>query len=253
MQQTPFITRIYRLFRIIIHTIAGLFLAAVVLPFVNSKVKSSLIKRWCAGLLKAFNIHLKLFGQLPLTTSQGFMLVANHVSWIDIHALNSLIALRFISKDDVKSWPIFGYLAIKVNTLFIDRAKLHEASKIVDICAESLIKNDNLCFFPEGTTSDGRQVLPFKSSLLQAAINANACIYPIAIRYLNEDGSINTQMAYAGETTMLQSVVSIINIKSPKVELHFLAPINSAGQNRRQLTQFAFDVIVAKLAKTNLT
>ncbi|CAN4267255.1 PlsC 1-acyl-sn-glycerol-3-phosphate acyltransferase [Methylophilaceae bacterium] len=176
------------------------------------------------------------------------MFVANHISWSDIHALNSKIALRFIAKAEIRSWPIFGYLVAKANTLFIDRSKKQEAAKIVNITAASLIAGDNLCFFPEGTTTDGKQVLPFKSSVLQAAISANSVIWPVAIRYVNKDGSINTNMAYAGETVLIESMLEVIKQKNALVELHFLSPIKTSGKDRHDLTQAAYDAIVAKLA-----
>ena len=248
-------TRIYRISRILIHTTTGLTIAAVVLPFIQKSTKLSLIKWWCGGLLRAFNIKVITFGDLPAADIQGVMFVANHISWSDIHALNSLIPLRFIAKSDIKNWPIFGYLVQKADTLFIDRNKRHDAGRIVDITAESLIAGDNLCFFPEGTTTDGTgmnglegaRVLPFKSSVLQAAIDANTQVWPVAIKYVNTDGSINTAMAYAGETTLIASMQQVIMQKNPVVELHFLTPLATEGQNRRDITQTAYDAIVAKL------
>ncbi len=247
------LTRSYRISRIVIHTFIGLAIAAIVLPMLNKLHKLAIIKWWCGGLLRAFHIKVSVFGTLPPTNTQGVMFVANHVSWSDIHALNSLIPLRFIAKSDIKSWPIFGYLVTQVNTLFIDRNKRQDAGRIVQITAESLIAGDNLCFFPEGTTSDGsgtegRHVLPFKSSVLQAAIDANTQIWPVALQYVNADGSINTEMAYAGDTSLIDSMSRIINQKNALVELHFLAPIQAADYDRRGLTAAAYQAISAKLA-----
>lgn len=214
----------------------------------NKASKQSLIKWWCGGLVRAFHIKVIISGNLPPTSTHGAMFVANHISWADIHALNSQIALRFIAKADIKGWPVFGYLAQKADALFIDRGKRQIAGEIVGITSASLAEGDNLCFFPEGTTTDGKQVLAFKSSVLQAAINANTTVWPVAIRYINLDGSINTEMAYAGETGLIESMLQIIKQKNARVELHFLSPIHAYAQNRRDLTQQAYDAIVAKLA-----
>lgn len=214
----------------------------------NKASKQSLIKWWCGGLVRAFHIKVTISGNLPPTSTRGAMFVANHISWADIHALNSQIALRFIAKAEIKNWPIFGYLAQKADALFIDRGKRQVAGEIVGITSASLAEGDNLCFFPEGTTTDGKQVLAFKSSVLQAAINANTTVWPVAIRYVNLDGSINTEMAYAGETGLMESMLQIIKQKNALVELHFLPPIHASTQNRRDLTQQAYDAIVAKLA-----
>jgi 1-acyl-sn-glycerol-3-phosphate acyltransferase len=181
------------------------------------------------------------------------MFVANHISWVDIHALNSLIPLRFIAKSDIKNWPVFGYLVQKADTLFIDRNKRQEAGRIVEITAESLKSGDNLCFFPEGTTSDGTglegaRVLAFKGSVLQAAIDANTHVWPVAIHYPAANGGINTEIAYAGETTLIESMRNILQQAEPIVTLHFLQAINASDQNRRDLTQTAYDAISTKLA-----
>lgn len=214
----------------------------------SNESKKSLIKWWCSGLLRAFHIKVKTFGTLPPASTKGVMFVANHVSWADIHALNSQIASRFIAKAEIRNWPVFGYLASKANPLFIDRSKRQVAAKLVETTAESLVDGDNLCFFPEGTTTDGTHVLAFKSSVLQAAINAKTIIWPVAIRYVNLDGSINTAMAYAGETGLVESMQRIIRQKNAVVELHFLTPMNASNQNRRDLTQQSYDVIMTKLA-----
>ena len=243
------LTRLYRTARIFLHTIIGLIVASVVLPLVNIQQKRSIIKWWCGGLLRSFHIRVRTFGSLPPVNTQGVMFVANHVSWADIHALNSLIPLRFVAKSDIQHWPIFGYLVRKTNnTLFIDRSKRQQAGRIVDTVSDSLKAGDNLCYFPEGTTSEGTHILPFKSSVLQAAINANTQIWPVAIKYVNTDGSINTEMAYAGETSMIDSMKMVIAQKNAIVELHFLPPIQAAGNDRRALTDAAFQVIRAKLA-----
>jgi 1-acyl-sn-glycerol-3-phosphate acyltransferase len=250
LQQNHFLTRYYRISRILIHTLLGLMLAALVLPIISKATSLKLIKWWCGGLLRAFNIKVLCHGQVPAANTNSVMFVANHISWSDIHALNSIIPLRFIAKSDIKSWPVFGYLVRKSNTIFVDLTK------------DSLSAGDNVCFFPEGTTTDGTgagghgistnalqglPVLAFKSSVLQAAIDANARIWPVAIRYSLSDGSINKQMAYAGETTIVESMQRVLKQKNPTVNLHFLTPIATHGQNRRDITKTAYDAIVAKL------
>ena len=180
------------------------------------------------------------------------MFVANHISWTDIHALNSIVTLRFIAKSEIRNWPVFGYLTSKANALFIDRGKRQDAARIVNMAALCLEAGDNLCFFPEGTTTDGTEIKRFKSSLIQAAIQANATIRPVAIRYPTPNGSANLGVAYAGETTMRESMLQILSQKHPVVELHFLAPIIIAelaeqDKDRRVLTQHVEYLIRTKL------
>lgn len=218
-------------------------LASAALPVASPPLKARLIKWWCGHLLAAFNFRVISQGHVPLDDAslRTTMFIANHISWTDIQALNSIVTLRFIAKSEITSWPVFGYLATKTNALFIDRSKRHDAARIVNTAKLSLEAGDNLCFFPEGTTTDGTEIKPFKSSLVQAAIQANATIRPVAIRYPGPNGSINTGVAYAGETTLLESIRQLLSQKHPVVELHFLAPIPIAeltdeDKDRRVLT-----------------
>jgi 1-acyl-sn-glycerol-3-phosphate acyltransferase len=247
LQQTPYLTRIYRVVRIIIHIMTGIGITALVLPFSSKAWRLTLTRWWCKTLLNCFNIKVITFGELPDASTSGHMFVANHISWVDIHSINSIIPLRFIAKIEVESWPIFGYLVSKSGTLFINRNIRKDAARIIEITTSSLLNEDNVCFFPEGTTTDGSQILPFKSSIIQAAINANAKIWPVAIYYPLTNGTPNTLMAYAGETTMAQSMSRILNLKQPIVHLHFLTPISCQGQTRQSATKLAFDAITAKL------
>lgn len=251
---TSKLTRYYRISRVTVHTLVAVLAVSAVFPIASKRVKSSLIKWWCKRLLAVLNMRITTHGHPPLPNSnmRSTMVVANHISWTDIHALNSIEPLRFIAKSEISHWPVFGYLAKKANVLFIDRNKRHDAARIVHQTAKSLTEGDNLCLFPEGTTTDGTRVMPFKSSIIQAAIHANAIIHPVAIRYPATNGGINTHIAYAGDTTMKESMQQLLMQKNPTVELHFLAPIDLAKMDeafldRRKLTQHIEQLIKAKL------
>lgn len=250
---THIIIRYFRVCRIVAHTLLGLSIAAALFPLTTNQFKARLIKWWCGRLLDAFNMRVVCFGHVPAKNMpiSKTMFVANHISWSDIHALNGLIPLRFIAKSEIKNWPIFGYLVSKANTLFIDRNKRQDAKRTIEIAHTSLQSGDNLCFFPEGTTTDGTEIKLFKSSLIQAAILANATVWPVAIRYPNADGSANTAVAYAGETTLVESMQQILLQQQPVIELHFLEPMSPADyatMDRRELTVHIEGLIRRKLA-----
>ena len=241
--RTSRLTRYFRISRIILHTLLGMAVAALAFPLSSKLFKLRLIKWWCKYLLEILNIRLVSHGHLPppYQTASNIMFVANHISWIDIHALNSIIPTRFIAKSDIQSWPVFGYLAKKSNVLFISREKRQDAARIVHATNHSLLDGDTLCLFPEGTTTDGTEIKPFKSSIIQGAIHANAVIWPIAFRYPLKDGNVNTAIAYAGETTLIESIQLVLQQKEIVVELHFLAPIATSeltaiDKDRRKLT-----------------
>lgn len=227
-----------------LHTLLGVLLAALLLPILNDHARPRLIRWWCKHLLGCFNIEVRTYGQLPDATTQRTMFVANHISWADIHAINSIIPVRFIAKMEIKDWPIFGYLVKKSGTLFINRTLRKDAARIVHMTAETLTQDENVCFFPEGTTSEGHHVLSFKSSIVQAAITAEASVWPIAIYYPTPDKQPNISMAYAGDTSMIDSMLAIFSIRQPVVELHFLTPMSSAQHTRQSITQLAYAAIV---------
>ena len=204
-------------------------------------------------MIAAFNIRVVRSGYIPATDAnlQNVMFVANHISWADIHALNSVKPMKFIAKAEIKDWPIFGYLA-KSNALFIDRAKRQEAANTVKLLTDSLKSGSTVCLFPEGTTTLGDEVKPFKSSLLQAAIQAESTLYPVAIYYPHPDGGSNTKMAYAGDITLTESMQNVLSQRAPIVELRFLAPIQistlpAEKKDRRVLTANVQALITAAL------
>ncbi len=239
--------RVIRIIRIIIHTLYGGFLGLVIMPSATARQRNWIVSHWSRSLLNILNIEVSRQGELPRHDLVNTMFVGNHISWIDIHALNSVRAVRFIAKADLKGWPIFGWLAKKCNTLFIEREQKKDAVRVIEEATASLKRGDCLCYFPEGTTTDGSRLLPFKGSLMQAPINASASIWPFAIYYPKHDGSPNTDMAFAGQTTLIASIWQIVSLNNPKVLLTFLPQISPHGHERRGLTLTARHEIASHL------
>lgn len=243
IHNTSRFTRYFRIGRVATHILLGITTVSMAFPFTSAASRLKITQWWHQRLLAALNLQISTHGHVPSPNQaiSGTMVVANHISWLDIHALNSVVPLRFIAKSEIRHWPIFGYLAQKAGVLFIDRDKRKDAVRVAHMTADSLSAGDNLCLFPEGTTTDGTTLMPFKSGIIQAALHANAVLQPVAIRYPHHNGGANTQLAYAGDTTMKQSITQILLQKNPKVELHFLAPINIAqlsdeDKDRRKLS-----------------
>lgn len=229
--------------RILAHFVVGLLIVASIWSWSQPKTRTKLTKWWCGKLLRCFGITLITHGKQPDTDTANTMFIANHISWIDIYALNSITPLQFIAKSDINQWPIVGYLVRKSGTIFINRDSRKDTARIVDTTVEALLQGGNVGFFPEGTTTDGTALLHFKSSIVQAAINAKSTLHPVAIRYPLPNGGCNTDIAYAGEMTMGESMMNTIKQKESIVELHFLPTIDTQTANRQQLTQTAFKEI----------
>ncbi len=229
--------------RVVTHTLVGLTLTVTIVPICNHSTKQRLTRWWCARLLKCFNIQVTTYGQTPGRCVSGKLFVANHISWVDIHALNSVLPLCFVAKSEIKQWPVLGYLASKSGTLFIDRSHRKGAVHIIEILRQHLQHGFNACYFPEGTTTEGTHVLPFKGSIMQAALSIHAEIVPVAIRYPLAHQKIDTRLAYAGNTTLIESIRNILRIPSPSVELHFLDTIETKNQSRRNVNKLAEQAI----------
>jgi 1-acyl-sn-glycerol-3-phosphate acyltransferase len=239
LTKTPLLIRGWRIARITLLVLTGLTLSAFVLPVASRRVRLALIQWWCQSLLRCFNIAITVSGCLPDKNTHGTLFVANHISWVDIHAINSVLPVRFVAKLEVSNWPVFGYLVRKSGTIFINRTRQRDAARVVQLASNALKLRDNLCVFPEGTTTEGLQVLPFKSSLIQAAIDANTTVIPVAIRYAQPDGSLNLAAAYAGDTSMGESMLAFIHMRRPSVHLHFCQPIAAREMSRQALAQLA--------------
>lgn len=244
---TPFVIRVFRLIRLALHFLRGIMIAATILNRLDQHHRQGVILRWSRQLLHILNIRVTLHGQIPDTEQRATLFVANHISWLDIYALKSVYSVHFVAKSEIRGWPVIGWLAHITDTIFIERERRHAAGRAVATLQQNLERGECLCFFPEGTTTDGTELKPFKASLLQAAVNAEATLWPLAIRYPKADGSINTAIAYHGETTMLQSLWKVLKQRETLVELHFATPLAAAGGERRHLAQQARHAIASLL------
>jgi 1-acyl-sn-glycerol-3-phosphate acyltransferase len=147
------------------------------------------------------------------------LFVSNHISWSDIPVLGGMAPLRFLSKHEVRRWPLIGWLAAQAGTLFIRRGG-GTAGKARDEIANSLKHGESVLVFPEGTTSAGIGVLPFHGKLLQAAIDAGVTIQPISIGYLR-DGRPDPVAPFIGEDEFQNHLVRMLKRPATRVEVHF--------------------------------
>ena len=203
------------------------------------------VGRWSARMLDVLGIELQVSG----TPAAGATLfVANHVSWLDILAINAVRPLRFVSKSDIRSWPLLGWLVACGGTLFIERERPRDAVRVVHLIAEALKAGGQIAVFPEGTTSDGHGVLPFHANLLQAAIATQVPIQAIALHYSDAKQPVSAAAAYAGNTTLMESLWAVVTGDRLCVRVALLPIQPTAGLDRRALAQQLRDAIAAALA-----
>lgn len=244
---TPFPVRLLRIGRIGLHLLHGVLKTLFWLPRMVPSARDECIRAWSGKFLTILNIRVVCHGHVPTTPPQRALIVANHISWIDIWAIKQAFPVNFVAKSEVRNWPIIGWLAQQVGTLFIERARRHDTGRTASSMEAGLRDHACLCLFPEGTTTDGTDLKPFKTGLLQSAINTEATVWPVALRYPTPDGRINTGIAYDGDTTLLESMLAVLKQREITVELHFAEPIVATGAERRHLSHQARHAISSLL------
>jgi len=230
--------------RIGLNVVLGLLIVGLYFPFAAPPRREALIGWWARGVLRICGITLQVEG-VPLR--QGVMKLFNHVSWLDIYAVNAVAPVRFIAKSEIRSWPIFGYLAAQTGTLFLERGRRHAVHRANGVVANILREGGRVGVFPEGTTGDGTSLLPFHANLIQAAVDAAAPVQPVALCYLDADGGLSTAVAFVGDMSLLESMRRTLLAAPLSVHLVFLEPIESAGRSRHELAQQARAAIGASL------
>lgn len=227
--------RYYRATRVMLHLVAGLFEAALLFPFYATARRQRAISRWSGRLLAYLCVKPQVMGAPPLSSHRAAVLVANHVSWLDIQLIHSVWPVRFVAKAEVRGWPLIGWLSARAGTLFIERGNHRHAAQANQSIHAAFEQGDAVGVFPEGTTTDGRKLARFHASLLQPAVDERAVVYPVALRYLDEAGEINVRASYEGETSLAQSLQMILAERVIHAELMFLPALDAAGKSRREL------------------
>ena len=222
----------FKLARALLHILVGFFTILLVFPRLNDAQRQLRTQVWSRGMLRCIGIELIIKGNPAL--NGPLLLVANHMSWLDITALHAARFCRFVSKADIKKWPFIGMLASGIGTLFIERESSRDAMRVVQHMTASLKGGDVLGVFPEGTTSDGSSLLPFHANLFQAAIAANAPIQPVALQFIDtRTGQRSVAPCYVGDDTLVQSVWRALTTPNLAVVVNFGEPQFAEGRDRR--------------------
>lgn len=222
----------WRLWRALLHIFAGLATIAFVFPRIGAPERQAHVQAWARGMLRVLGIGLQVHGQPP---AQGpVLLVANHISWLDILVLHAARYCRFVSKSEVRHWPLIGTLATGAGTLYIERASRRDALRVVHQMAASLQAGDLVAVFPEGTTSDGTAVLPFHANLIQAAVSADAPALPVGLQFVDSaTGAHSLSACYIGDDTLVGSLWRTLSGPAITAVVTFGEPQRADGRERR--------------------
>lgn len=234
-----------RLARTVLHVLHGVAIVLGGLHRQPEAARHERIRWWATKMLRVMGVERAVEG---VPHAGATLIAANHVSWLDIVAIHSVCPhARFVSKADVKHWPVIHHLVSAAGTLYIERERKRDALRVVHQMAEALRQGQTVAVFPEGTTGDGQALLPFHANLLQAAIAVEAPVQPVALRFSDPANRVSPSAAYVGDTTLVQSVWRIACAQGLTVHVSLLPAIGARHADRRALAERVQGEIAARL------
>jgi 1-acyl-sn-glycerol-3-phosphate acyltransferase len=237
----------WRLLRVALHILHGVAIALLWLDSLDPPRRLQRVQWWAAKMLRVAGVTLEGSGT---PRPGGVLLVINHISWLDIVAIHALCPqARFVSKADVKHWPVLSRLVDAAGTLYLERERRRDALRVVHHMGEALTAGDTVAVFPEGTTGAGHALLPFHANLLQAAIATTTPVQPVALRFSDALHAVSPAVAYVGDTTLLQSLWWVACAQGLRVRVQFLLPQGSAHADRRALAAHLREEIAGALGE----
>jgi 1-acyl-sn-glycerol-3-phosphate acyltransferase len=233
--------RCSRFFVFIVGQILGRGLALTVsLKARSRRAAAEWLQRTAEGCRRILALEPRTFGPLP---SRG-LLVANHLSYLDIILLAALRPCVFVSKSEVRAWPVFGQCATLGSTIFVDRSRRGGVSGVVEQMREALADDLLIVLFPEGTSSGGARVLPFRSSLLEPALQLGCPVTAAAIGYAVDNGSVPDEICYWRDMTLLPHLLNVWSKPVIRASLRCGVP-RPRGGDRKSLALELHDEVAA--------
>ena len=186
----------------------------------------------CRRVLRVFNVSLRTSGPIP---ARG-LLVSNHLGYLDILVLGAITPAVFVAKHEVRSWPVFGWFARLAGTVFVRRERRIGATRATAEIKQALNNGALLALFPEGTSSGGETVLPFKSALLAPATKRNQPLSAGFIRYALEDGSVADEVCYWRDMTLVPHLINLLGKGGISARVSFVQ-IQEGFGDRKELAR----------------
>lgn len=226
---------VWRILRVIAHALHGLYLLRWHFPTLDRSHRNAYKQRWAKQLLSILGVQLEVQGPPPPASA---LIVCNHISWLDIFVINAACETHFVCKDDVRSWPVIGTLVALADTVFIARNSRSDAVRTAQALVTRLQRNERVAVFPEGTTTNGLTMLPFRPALFQSAIDAACAVTPMALRYTNMRGTPHMAPAYDGDISFGRCLWAIARAGDLHARLISLDLIASSP-SRREMSDLA--------------
>lgn len=235
-----------RLLRVGLHLLYGALQAALLFRLADAARRQRLTRRWSRQLLALLGIRVDAGAGLA-RIDRG-LLVANHISFIDVFVINALLPAAFVAKSEVAAWPLIGWLSRHTGTVFIERGSRRAAHRTHRHMLEALRDGRRLAIFPEGTTTVGDRLLPFHAALLQSAIDAAVPVHALALGYHCADGARSEAPAYIDDISLLECLVSVLSTDGLVARVTLAASFVPPLADRRHLAHRAHQAVAAALA-----
>src|SRR5256885_5991843 len=237
-----------RMLILLLHIIDGIVISGLLFPLLDQPKRNRIIGAWSRGLLRICAMRLIVTGspldpQLArngvLAGTPGRLILANHISWIDVFALLGTFPSRFVAKAEIGRWPMIGLLVTLVGTLYIERGRRHAVAAMNQRVRDRIRSGESVVVFAEGTTTDGFSLLPFHSNLIAPVLEIGCEIWPVALRYT--DCGVQTSAAgFVGDVGLVTSLWNILIARDIAIEVAVLPVLTAtADYTRHQLAQLA--------------
>jgi 1-acyl-sn-glycerol-3-phosphate acyltransferase len=223
---------VWRLTRMLVHVLRAYVSSYLFWPRLDEKGWHEVTLNWSRQLLAILGIKLEVEGH---ARPGAKLVVSNHVSWLDIVAINATVPSRFVSKAEVRHWPLIGRVVTAAGTLYLVRERRRDAMRVLGVMAKSMREGHTVAVFPEGTTGSGHGLLHFHGNLLQAAIDAEVPVQPVVLRYSDPVHAISPRAAYVGDMTLMQSLWGIVTSRQLCIHALILPPQGAVHADRRAL------------------
>jgi 1-acyl-sn-glycerol-3-phosphate acyltransferase len=238
--------QLVKLARLAAEFIRGGFLLRLQFPQLQQDERLSAIQHWASRILHILEVKVEC-NQLAPANFAG-LVVANHLSWLDVLVIQSLMPGVFVAKSEVRRWPLIGAMAQACKTIFVDRASARSAHAMVDSTVAAFEQGYTVVAFPEGTSSDGAEVGSFHANIFEGAIRARTDVQPLTLRYVDTaTGMPAVAAVFTGEMTLLSSLRRVLGTSTIRTQVHFGNLIAAQGHSRKSLAQQAHRSIQSRL------
>ncbi|MBP9742604.1 MAG: 1-acyl-sn-glycerol-3-phosphate acyltransferase [Burkholderiales bacterium] len=223
-------------FSLVILSMAMLIIATIILYYISlTLIRYPLRKIWSRCLIASTGATLSISGlNLNRVDLKNTMLVSNHISWLDTVVMLRLCYLSYIGKIEMLKWPLLNIIIKAGGTIFINRKNKRQTFEVIQQVAHLLSNGATVGLYPEGTTSDGKEILPFKTPFLEAALIAQSKIIPVVLSYRKENNQLATEVTFS-KVNWLTTVMNTLYLKNLVIKVTILPPVFASNFANREL------------------